>query len=104
MRYAHDFWNKPLNHFDKDIFSSNIFSIYLYDGMTMGILQVLFFSVTYFQLEDKVEKGQEDFDKISKNIRKELARFDKQRFKDFKNTIIHYLEGLMNSQQQVSVD
>ncbi|KAK2163468.1 hypothetical protein LSH36_79g09044 [Paralvinella palmiformis] len=56
------------------------------------------------QLEDKVDKCQEEFDKISKNIRKEMLRFEKQRVKDFKTTIIHYLESLMNNQQQVGVD
>lgn len=62
-------------------------------------------TVSYcLQLEDKVDKCQEEFDKISKNIRKEMLRFEKQRVKDFKTTIIHYLESLMNNQQQVGVD
>jgi sorting nexin-1/2 len=55
----------------------------------------------FFQWEQKVDRGQEDFDRISKAIRKEMVRFDKQRVKDFKSTIIHYLETLMNNQQQV---
>ena len=55
------------------------------------------------QLENKVEKYQEDFESISKVIRKEMVRFEKQRVKDFKSTIIHYLESLMNSQQQVNM-
>ena len=38
---------------------------------------------------------------MSKNIRKEMTRFEKQRVKDFKTTVIHYLETLMNNQQQV---
>ena len=55
------------------------------------------------QLENQVEKYQEDFESISKVIRKEMVRFEKQRVKDFKSTIIHYLESLMNSQQQVNM-
>jgi len=55
--------------------------------------------ITEFEL--KVEKGQEEFELISKNVRKEVERFEKQRVKDFKVTIINYLESLMNSQQQV---
>jgi sorting nexin-1/2 len=51
--------------------------------------------------ENKCDKYQEDFEIISKNIRKEVARFEKQRVKDFKVTIINYLESLMNSQQQL---
>jgi sorting nexin-1/2 len=55
--------------------------------------------ITEFEL--RVEKGQEEFERISKNIHVELERFEKQRVKDFKVTIINYLESLMNSQQQV---
>merc|ERR1711894_123999 len=53
------------------------------------------------ELERKVDKGQEDFETISKNIRTELVRFEKQRVKDFKATIINYLESLMNNQLQL---
>ena len=54
------------------------------------------------QCEAKVDQGQADFEKMSKNIRKEMSRFEKQRVRDFKTTVIHYLESLMNNQQQVS--
>lgn len=53
------------------------------------------------ECEDKVERGQEDFEKISKNIRTEMVRFEKQKVKDFRATIINYLESLMNNQQQL---
>lgn len=53
------------------------------------------------QWEKKVDKYQEEFDTISKNIRVEITRFEKQRVKDFKATIINYLESLMSNQQQV---
>ena len=61
----------------------------------------IYSTIPCFQLENKLEKYQEDFEAISKVIRKEMVRFEKQRVKDFKSTIIHYLESLMNSQQQV---
>jgi len=54
-----------------------------------------------FQLEHRVEKAQEEFEGISKNIRKEVERFELQRYHDFKTAIISYLESVLNNQQQV---
>jgi hypothetical protein len=54
-----------------------------------------------FQWEAKVERGQEEFDSISKMIKKEMERFEVNRVKDFKAIIIEYLENLMTHQQQV---
>lgn len=50
--------------------------------------------------ERKVENGQEDFEKVSKTIRKEIEAFEKVRVKDFRAVIIKYLESLMETQQQ----
>ncbi|XP_041429176.1 sorting nexin 2 S homeolog isoform X1 [Xenopus laevis] len=51
--------------------------------------------------EAKVQQGERDFDQISKTIRKELGRFEKERVRDFKNIIIKYLESLVRTQQQL---
>jgi sorting nexin-1/2 len=51
--------------------------------------------------EHRVEKSQEEFESISKSIRKEVERFEVQRYNDFKATIISYLETLMQNQQQL---
>ncbi|KAL5004315.1 hypothetical protein ScPMuIL_017771 [Solemya velum] len=51
--------------------------------------------------EQKVEKGQEDFESISQTIRKEVARFDKYRVEDFKASVVKYLESLMENQQKL---
>lgn len=51
--------------------------------------------------EAKVERGEEEFEKISKMIRKEMERFEYNRVHDFKNTIVQYMETLMNTQQQL---
>lgn len=51
--------------------------------------------------EKRVEKGQEDFDEISKTIQKEFARFEASRVSDFKDLIIKYLESLMECQQKM---
>ena len=50
--------------------------------------------------EAKVQ-GERDFEQISKTIRKEVGRFEKERVKDFKTVIIKYLESLVQTQQQV---
>ena len=54
-----------------------------------------------FQWEQKVETGKEDFQKICKNIKKEMVRFEKLRINDFKNNVIKYLEVLMDNQEKV---
>jgi len=61
------------------------------------------FSCLYLcpQLEHRVEKAQEEFERISTNIRKEVERFELQRYHDFKATIISYLESVLTNQQQV---
>ncbi|XP_038071643.1 sorting nexin-2-like [Patiria miniata] len=51
--------------------------------------------------EAKEAKGQKDFEKISKTIRKEYNRFEVNRMRDFRSVIIKYLEALMTHQQEV---
>jgi len=51
--------------------------------------------------EQKVVTGKEDFQKICKNIRKEMSRFEKLRINDFKNNVIKYLEVLMENQEKL---
>ncbi|XP_077942530.1 sorting nexin-2 isoform X1 [Gasterosteus aculeatus] len=53
------------------------------------------------ELETKVQLGERDFDQISKTIRKEVGRFEKERVKDFKSIVIKYLESLVQTQQQL---
>jgi sorting nexin-1/2 len=54
------------------------------------------------ELEHRVSKCHEDFDEISATIKKEAARFEKQKVQDFKSTIINYLQCMMNYQQQIA--
>uniref|UniRef100_A0A096M1A6 Sorting nexin-2 n=1 Tax=Poecilia formosa TaxID=48698 RepID=A0A096M1A6_POEFO len=53
------------------------------------------------ELEGKVQQGERDFEQISKTIRKEVSRFEKERVKDFKMIIVKYLESLVQTQQQL---
>lgn len=55
-----------------------------------------------WKLEQRVTKNEEDFKEISETIRKELARFDRQKARDFKSTVVNYLQCMMNYQQQVN--
>ncbi|XP_076331245.1 sorting nexin-2-like isoform X2 [Tachypleus tridentatus] len=51
--------------------------------------------------EAKVERGQEEFESISKMIRKEVEHFENCRIRDFKDTIVKYMESLLNNQQEL---
>ncbi|XP_054159391.1 sorting nexin-2-like [Oppia nitens] len=51
--------------------------------------------------ESKVSRGQEEFESISKTIRLEVERFEVSRIRDFKDSIIKYMESLLDSQQQL---
>nr|XP_020450992.1 sorting nexin-2 [Monopterus albus] len=53
------------------------------------------------ELEEKVQQGERDFEQISKTIRKEVSRFERERVKDFQTIIIKYLESLVQTQQQL---
>ncbi|XP_052864792.1 sorting nexin-2 isoform X2 [Anopheles cruzii] len=50
--------------------------------------------------EAKVQRCQKEFDNISSEIKKEMERFELARARDFKSTIIKYLEDQMAHQQQ----
>ena len=58
----------------------------------------------YFKWEAKVQRCQKEFDEISNEIKREMERFEITRAKDFKVTIIKYLEDQMAHQQQVCVE
>lgn len=51
--------------------------------------------------EAKVQRCQKEFDDISTEIKREMDRFEINRAKDFKATIIKYLEDQMAHQQQL---
>ncbi|OAD54617.1 Sorting nexin-2 [Eufriesea mexicana] len=51
--------------------------------------------------EAKVERGQEEFDNISKMIKKEVERFELVRVEDFKKQLTEYLESMLQYQNQL---
>ncbi|KAH0539525.1 sorting nexin-2 isoform X2 [Cotesia glomerata] len=51
--------------------------------------------------EAKVDRGQEEFDNISKMIKKEVERFEVLRVDDFKKQLTEYLETMLQHQNQL---
>jgi len=51
--------------------------------------------------ERRVEKGEEDFEAISKEVKVEMARFEKSRVVDFKDLLIKYLQSLLKVQEEL---
>ncbi|KAG7203267.1 hypothetical protein KM043_010362 [Ampulex compressa] len=51
--------------------------------------------------EAKVDRGQEEFDNISKMIKKEVALFELVRVEDFKKQLTEYLEAMLQHQNQL---
>ncbi|XP_018332545.1 sorting nexin-2 [Agrilus planipennis] len=57
--------------------------------------------VEVIEWEAKVERGQENFNRISNIIKAEMERFEKCRIEDFRNAFISYLENHLNHQAQL---
>ena len=51
--------------------------------------------------EERVQEGQDSFDAISKNIRTEVERFEKNRAIEFKQTILKYLKEMLEHQEKM---
>lgn len=54
------------------------------------------------ELERQQDMAQENFDRISRLIRKEVEVFDLKKAEDFKTTIIRYLETMLSAQEQIA--
>ncbi|KAI5642898.1 PX domain-containing protein [Phthorimaea operculella] len=52
--------------------------------------------------ESKVERGQQEFDQISRVIKKELERWEEIRLNDLRATVLKYLEEHVKHQAQIS--
>lgn len=52
--------------------------------------------------EGKVERGEEEFRLISKVIKQEVESFEVKRIEEFKNSIVRYMECLLENQQQLA--
>lgn len=54
------------------------------------------------QWESKVERGQQEFDTISRVIKKELERWDELRLNELRAALLRYLDDHMKHQAQVN--
>ena len=54
------------------------------------------------ELERQQDMAQENFDRISRLIKKEVELFDFKKADDFKKTIVKYLESMLSAQEQIS--
>ena len=54
------------------------------------------------ELERQQDMAQENFDRISRLIRKEVEVFDFKKAEEFKRTIIRYLETMLSAQEQIA--
>lgn len=55
----------------------------------------------YQQAENKVEDCKHEYDDISKLVKAELDRFDKEKVEDFKISIEMFLESIIKTQKEV---
>lgn len=53
------------------------------------------------EYEARVQRGQEEFEKISKNIKKDVEKFELDRVKEFQANMMKYLETLLESQKKL---
>lgn len=48
-------------------------------------------------------EAKHDFDKASKTIKSEMARFERERVEDLRDTLLTFLEGMVSRQTEVGV-
>ncbi|KAF1796464.1 Vps5 C terminal like-domain-containing protein [Mucor lusitanicus] len=53
------------------------------------------------EMKDKVEELQQDFQDISKLIKNELDRFDKEKVEDFRDSVEQFLRSMIEHQKQI---
>jgi sorting nexin-1/2 len=54
------------------------------------------------ELERQQDMAQENFDRISRQIKKEVEMFDLRKANDFKKSIILYLEKMLKAQEKMT--
>lgn len=51
-----------------------------------------------------MQRCQEQFEQISNEIKREMKRFELNRVRDFKTSVVRYIEDQMAHQKQVNFD
>lgn len=57
--------------------------------------------ILLFKAEQKVVSSKRDFEEISRLVRAELDRFDKEKVEDFKSSVEDFLESMVENQKEV---
>ena len=77
-------------------------------------MQAIFLNVFYFNeilfyyrqeiadLERQQEMAKDNFDRISRQIKKEVEMFDVRKANDFKRSIVKYLEYMLKAQEKMT--
>lgn len=63
-------------------------------------IQVLRQEIT--DLERQQEMAKDNFDRISRQIKKEVEMFDVKKANDFKKSIVKYLESMLKAQEKIT--
>ncbi|GJJ11414.1 hypothetical protein Clacol_005647 [Clathrus columnatus] len=53
------------------------------------------------EAERRAMEAKHDFDKTSKTIKSEMARFERERVEDFKDILVTFLEGMISRQKEI---
>ena len=54
------------------------------------------------ELERQQEMAKDNFDRISRQIKKEVELFDVRKATDFKKSIVKYLENMLKAQEKIT--
>ena len=54
------------------------------------------------EMERQQDMAQENFDRISRLIKKEVDAFQIKKVADFKKTLVHYLESMLSAQERIA--
>merc|ERR1719322_254105 len=54
------------------------------------------------ELERQQDMAQENFDRISRQIKKEVEQFDERKANGFKKSIVKYLEDMQKAQEKIA--
>lgn len=63
--------------------------------------KLTFYQQEVNEMKDKVEELQQDFQDISKLIKNELDRFDKEKVEDFRDSVEQFLRSMIEHQKQI---
>jgi sorting nexin-1/2 len=67
--------------------------------MSLHLLTSL--SLIILQAERRCLEAKHEFDHVSKLVKSEVARFERERVEDFKESLHQFLEGMISRQREV---